>query len=533
MFRVKIAWVIAILLLFVLGMAGAMYWGTQRTDYYLERSHLAHRTHEAYIHVSLAVYQHYKELVDTLIINIESEYTNQQSEQFYPHVLTSMQNLKRAIADERIYVLGTEEEAEEDSKAAQIEELERIVFDSLRALERVNLLLRQGNQTAATEMLKLVLENIIDKKLKPMINKAIADKGEEVKRAKQRVKTLTVNLNWLAILVAICASLFSFVVALLLWRKLKTPIEALVWGVRRVAQGDLQHRININGRDEFTYVAHNFNKMTNNLAIQRTELLKAKANLEQKVEERTQALHEVNQRLQRIDQVRRKFFADVSHELRTPLTVIRGEAEVTLRGNNKEIAEYRGSLQRIVDHSSQMAKLVDDLLVIVRSESENIVFDLRLFELDKIITNAAEDAKALGQAKQLKVAVFVPEKAVWVRGNPMRLKQTLLIFIDNACRYSKSGGSIDISLTSDDDSAVIAVSDHGIGIPPEELKSIFERFYRGDQARKLVPSGSGLGLPLAKSIIKAHHGNITIKSKLGAGTTISLAIPLSNSGELV
>jgi len=528
MFRVKIAWTIVILLLFVLGMAAGMYWGTQRAEYYLERSYLAHSSHEAYIQVSLDVYQHYKELVDDILLDAEDNSSSEQTEQSFQGLLASIQNLKRATADEMTHVLGESEEPEEEGEAALVEELEYIVFESLRAFDRVNLLFRQGNQVAATEMLKSVLENTIDKGFKPKIDEAISGEAEEVERARQLVISLAQNLKTMSAFIAVSASLFALFFALLLWRNLKAPMDALVWGTRRVAGGDLEHRINIKGRNEFTYLAKKFNNMTDDLAKQRNELLEAKANLENKVEERTHELHEANCKLQRIDQVRRQFFADVSHELRTPLTVIRGEAEVTLRGRDKEIAEYRGSLQRIVDHSSQMAKLVDDLIFIVRSESANIRFDLHPLVLNQIVIEIGEDARALKQQRALDVIVSVPEQPVQVQGDESRLKQVLLILIDNACRYSQDDGQIHISLKVDHGYAVIAVSDQGVGIADEDLGSIFERFYRGDTARKLVPSGTGLGLPLAKTIIAAHQGRIMVSSKLDVGTTVSLAIPLNN-----
>ena len=526
MFRIKIAWTIVILLLFVLGMAAGMYWGAQRAEYYLERSHLAHNSHEAYIRVSLDVYQHYKELVDVILIGTENNSANEQTEQSFQGMLASLQNLKRATSDELSHVLGEAEEQEEEDEAAQVEELEHIVFESLRAFDRVNLLYRQGNQIAATEILKSVLEDTIDKGFKPKIDAAISGEAEEVEQARQRVNHLTQNLKTMSALIAVSASLFALFVAVLLWRNLRAPIDALVWGTRRVADGDLEHRININGRNEFTYLARKFNNMTDDLAKQRNELLDAKAHLEDKVEERTHELYEANCKLQRIDQARRQFFADVSHELRTPLTIIRGEAEVTLRGRDKEVAEYRGSLQRIVDHSSQMAKLIDDLLFIVRSESESIRFDLNPLALNEMVLETGEDAKALKQQMALEVIASVPEQPICVRGDASRLKQVLLILIDNACRYSQEGGQIHISLSVDHSYAVIAVSDTGVGIAEEDLGSIFERFYRGDAARKLVPSGTGLGLPLAKTIIAAHQGRIMVSSKLAVGTTVSLAIPL-------
>ena len=145
----------------------------------------------------------------------------------------------------------------------------------------------------------------------------------------------------------------------------------------------------------------------------------------------------------------------------------------------------------------------------------------------------AEDAKALAAARDLRVTVVAPPEAIHIRGDADRLRQLLLILIDNATHYTPSGGEIAIGLSADERYAVVSVSDTGIGIPAEELDLVPGRFYRGSNVMDLAPSGAGLGLHVAQSIAEAHAGEIAVTSELGCGTTVRVSLPLATATDLV
>jgi signal transduction histidine kinase len=266
--------------------------------------------------------------------------------------------------------------------------------------------------------------------------------------------------------------------------------------------------------------------MAAELQRRRAELDQSRAELEREVRERTRELYESNQALSRMDEARRRMFADISHALRTPLTVIRGEAEVTLRRRDTAGRGIRAALERIVETTTQVNKLVEDLLMVARSEALAPRAETAEIAAGKLLRDVAEAASALGAAKGLHVECAVPDRPINVRGDPDRLQQALLILVDNACLYTPAGGRIAISLTADGARAVLSIADSGVGIPPAELDLVADRFYRGSNIGHLSPSGAGLGLHIARSIVEAHGGEIEIASERPAGTRVTVRLPL-------
>ena len=528
MFRAKLALAIGILLSFTVILAVSLYWGAKESQYLLERKRTANKSLEAYMQLSLDASRHFKEEVDNIILLGNDGLTKtERSKQTYEQLQASLRHLKVKTNEEILQVMGREMEAEEREEINRVTMLEQAVFNTLQGLNRVLLLKSQGEETSAHVMLKAVLDRNIDEEFQPIIDEAIADERSEVEEAREDAMNLAKNLKVFAIVGGIGSVGFAIIVGVLLQRRLQAPIDALVSGTRNISRGNLKHRIEIKGRDEFTYLAKNFNKMTDDLEFQRAELLRAHANLEGKVTERTRELQETNRKLQKIDKMRRQFFADISHELRTPLTVIRGEAEVTLRGQQRDVAEYKNALTRIVDLSKQLTQLVEDLLLLARSESTSLRFNMQPVLLNEVIQDVAEDARALAHKKKLEVELEMPEVQVTVAGDALRIRQLLHIIIDNACRYSKPcGGLITIGLLETHGHALIMVQDQGIGIPAADLEFVFDRFYRSADARQKVASGVGLGLPLARSIAQTHNGNVELESKVGAGTKVTVWLPL-------
>ena len=240
-----------------------------------------------------------------------------------------------------------------------------------------------------------------------------------------------------------------------------------------------------------------------------------------------EALKTALQKLTEINETRSQFFADISHELRTPLTVIRGEAEVTLRGKDKPVVEYKTALERIVLLTNQLNKLVGDLLFLSRSKSGTIEITKRPIPLLNILLEVHQEAQVLAERKHASVTLHNRNDTLIVNGDPHRLRQLFMTIIDNAVNYTKPGGAIHVNLASDGTSAQVVVADNGIGIPEEDLPHVFQRFYRVKRARHhTVPSGSGLGLPIAKWIAEAHNGTVSIASVLDQGTTVTIELPL-------
>lgn len=528
MFRVRIAIALAVLLSLILILAGALYWGMQQTQYHFHRSQLAQAALEAYSRLPLDAYLHFNEIIDAILID-RSIGGGQDSQEMRARLEESMENVAAAVRREIAYLESfgmLEERQGEIQELADITAIRAIIRATLASLAQVGWLRSQGHEAEAHALLNMTLQEIIDREFRPMVEGAIERERAEAEREEQRANETARQLQAIATVVAVLSALFAAVAGFALFRSIDEPIRVLVWGTRRVAKGDLSHRIQLGGRNEFTYLARNFNFMAASLEQEHTRLLEIQAGQEKKIAQRTASLSEANNQLRRIDQTRRQFLADISHELRTPLTVIRGEAEVTLRGSRQDQEEYRTALRRIVDLSEQLAKLVDDIFFLTRADLAELRFDTTLVTLNELMAEAKESARVLAQKKRLTVTLDAPEERLIIDGDPLRLGQLLLILVDNACRYSHPSGMIALTLARAGEFARITVADQGIGIPEEEQGAIFERFYRGTQARWDAPEGTGLGLPLAKAIVKTHGGNITLKSASSAGTIITIELPL-------
>jgi len=221
----------------------------------------------------------------------------------------------------------------------------------------------------------------------------------------------------------------------------------------------------------------------------------------------------------------REFVADASHELRTPLAVIRVNAESA--AGSPSAAEAMGD---IADEAAYMTRLLDDLLLLAGSDREGIDLTLSRVDLADIVRRTAHATSGLAETSGIDLKVDAPVPLP-VDVDAERIRQVVLILLDNALKYSSRGGSIVLRATRSGDEAVVTVSDTGIGIGPEDIDRVFDRFYRVDKARSRAIGGAGLGLSIAREIVDAHHGQLKLESDLGRGTTVTLRLPLSATPE--
>jgi two-component system OmpR family sensor kinase len=325
----------------------------------------------------------------------------------------------------------------------------------------------------------------------------------------------------------------ALLLALAFSRALRRPLDQLNAGARALQRGDLAHRIAQDGPDEFSAVARSMNTMAEELADHRARETQARQQLEAQVAARTGELKGALEALQQVDARRRQLFADISHELRTPTTVILGEAEVTLRGRDRPADDYRAALLRIVSTSRQLGSVIDDLLSMARSDMDALALNRHALDLDEPLQQAIEQARALAHERGIKV--LGPQADLGdlpVMADPQRLRQLLLLLLDNAVRYSHPGGVVELLVQRtperDDGSVLceIRVVDHGIGISADDLPRVFEHTFRSEQARQHRADGSGLGLAIGRVLARAHGGDIRLESQPGHGTTALLYLPL-------
>jgi len=231
-----------------------------------------------------------------------------------------------------------------------------------------------------------------------------------------------------------------------------------------------------------------------------------------------------NTMLERIEQSfirQRQFLSDASHELRTPASVIKSLCEITLT-RERDIHEYEDTLAKIEKKVNRMTALINRILNVSRLESEIFLSSKTAVDLKSILKDVVKALHPWAQGMGTDINLKGDNLTVW--GDRDRLTEAFTNIVDNAVKYNKKGSVVKITLTGGSGMANVSVSDRGIGIPEEEQRKIFDRFYRVDKSRSLV-EGSGLGLSIAKSIVEAHNGTIEIISTAGKGTSVVVRLP--------
>lgn len=222
-----------------------------------------------------------------------------------------------------------------------------------------------------------------------------------------------------------------------------------------------------------------------------------------------------------------QFTADASHELRTPVAIIRTTAEV-IRRKPRSAGEYVEALDRILAESERITELIEDLMLLARADANVADIILEPVALAELAQNACEEARVLAEAVGITLKTGGLDQCT-VSGDHRALRRLVLVLLDNAIKYSKPRGEVQLRLElcrrGDRPMALLEVLDNGIGIAPDDLRHIFERFYRASMDRSREIDGVGLGLSIAQSIIRQHSGEIQIESKPGAGSIARVFLP--------
>ena len=234
--------------------------------------------------------------------------------------------------------------------------------------------------------------------------------------------------------------------------------------------------------------------------------------------------HDITE-LQRLEQVRREFVANVSHELRTPLTAIKGYAETLRDGGLKEPGRAAEFVEVIHRHAGRLAALIEDLLDLSSVEQGQARLELRPVSLRDVVAQAETATRPAAMERSHAVALDLPKDLPDVVADRDRLAQVLINLLDNAVKFTPEGGRIEVSARPSAGRVIVSVADNGVGIPPEDVGRIFERFYRVDRSRDRRDGGTGLGLAIAKHLTQAMGGTIEVDSRSGAGTTFRISLP--------
>jgi len=303
------------------------------------------------------------------------------------------------------------------------------------------------------------------------------------------------HIHWGIIAFLLLSTLGGWVIA----SRALRPVDEITKAAQSIGIQDLSHRLEVpQTGDEIERLAGTWNGM----------------------------LESLEEAVQRLNQ----FTADASHELRTPTAVIRTTAELALR-RERSPEEYRESLEKIQRESGRMTQLIEDLLTLARSDSHLDGLAMAPVLIGEIARDVCEDYKVLAEAKGLRLTWDLAGAGPSVQGNEPALRRLLIVLLENAIKYTHSGGEVRVRTASQAGRPVMEVSDTGIGIPGEDLTKVFDRFYRSDPSRSRATGSYGLGLAVAKWIAGKHGAGISVESVEGKGSVFRVRFPAEKLAE--
>ncbi|TAG79825.1 MAG: sensor histidine kinase [Burkholderiales bacterium] len=331
-----------------------------------------------------------------------------------------------------------------------------------------------------------------------------------------------------ALFLALLVVTFSVIATFFFIARIQRPISRVVERTQAFAHGDYAEVPTSTSKDEFGRLERALEAMRAQLVVARERDQSVQSALERLVAERTRALSESYEALMQVDARRRQFFADIGHEVRTPITVIRGEAELALRGTTLNESDYRDSFLRIIDASENLTQRSNELIELARSEFADHKPEHVLRPIALIFRRTVDQAMAIAMPRSIGLALVIDDhfETAIVSCDAPKLSQAIMIVLDNAIRYSPSHTTVCVRGSVDHDQAIMSVEDQGIGFTASDREQVFTRHFRGDRARALRADGMGLGLTIAHAIVASHGGEIYIDADRHVGARVVIKVPL-------
>jgi signal transduction histidine kinase len=309
------------------------------------------------------------------------------------------------------------------------------------------------------------------------------------------------NLAGVLGVTTVLALIAAVITSVLIADRLANPIRRLTSAARELSEGHLDTRVPTPGSSpEMSDLTAAFNSMA------------------ERVQDSIEFIRRDRDRS-------RDFLADVSHELRTPIAALRTFNELLTEGQVPDEATRQEFLEQSRAQIERLDWLASNLLELSKLDSGLVLLDLRPDDLRAVVENAVHQAQPSAERKGVSISVNLPEEALRQRHDPQRMGQVLGNLVGNAIKFTPSGGHVEVSLGASDGGAEFRVTDDGVGIDPQELPFVFDRFYRGSQASEPRATGSGLGLSIVRSIVEMHNGRVAVTSTPGSGTQVSVFLP--------
>jgi signal transduction histidine kinase len=303
---------------------------------------------------------------------------------------------------------------------------------------------------------------------------------------------LSESINRFLLLGGAVAIGIALLLTFLLSRRMSSPIGVLANAARRLGRGELSQRVQFKGKGEVGELSQAFNSMAADL--------------------------------EHAEQLRRNLVADVAHELRTPLSNIQGYLEAI---RDRVMRPNAATIRSLNEETALLSRLVDELQELSLAEAGELKLVYQAEDIAKLVKQAVISWQPQVKAKEISLSLDLPDNLPLVNIDRQRVNQVLHNLLENAVAHTHKGGTTAVAAANQGDWVEISVSDTGEGIPAEDLPNIFERFYRVDKSRARATGGSGLGLTIARRLVEAHGGKITVQSELGKGSRFSFTLPIA------
>lgn len=509
-----------VLLLVLVAIASiALIYNAQKYSFHLERSNRAQLVYTSYRAVSDHTYRKLSAMGETVeqgtLSNLEERYRNQEA------LRQALKNVRENIAAELSHV-GDAKEADE---LEHLNKIELLAEEIIRGSASVRSALENGETAAARDALAKLRSDKIEGTFNRLIDEALVEENREVVQTQLVVQDLNSVLTRLLSFIFLFFVLACAFLLITTWRSLMRNLSAFEVAAKAYQGGDFSHKVPDNVETEFSGLAEALNQMSSEVESQRLQEKNTQGNLENIIENRTRELTDSNKKLEEVSETRKQFLADISHELRTPLTIMQGEADFALRGEIKTSDQYIDALRRVKEQTVHTTRLVQDLLFVARTEDGKAPVNKRTVSIVPLVSDICDDFDIIAAEKDIHIAQNHLVVDLAVNADAGRIKQVMTILLDNALRYSYANSTIEVTTRAQDQHVLIEVADSGIGLKSHEADQVFSRFYRGGGGANKA-SGTGLGLPVAKAIIDAHNGHISLQGVEGSGTTATVSLPV-------
>jgi signal transduction histidine kinase len=370
----------------------------------------------------------------------------------------------------------------------------------------------------------LAFDELAGRDMRELLRDAVARHEAASLRESALLAEALGRIRLVGALLAISVVLGAVLAVLHFVRRLDTPFARLSAITQALAGGDYRVRSELVGRDEFAQIGRLLDTMAERVEAAQMRSVELQRNLDQLVGQRTRALTQAYETLLGIEGRRRQFFAELSHELRTPVTIIRGEAEIALR-HPDDATEVKAALGRVVEVAGELGGRVQDLLEAARGTAMDYAVALQPVALAEIVTAAVGQMQAVAAHRGVLLELDAVPQALEIEADRDRLQQALVIVLDNALRYSPPESRVCVGVTVEDEHVWVQVEDEGPGMAEEDFAHAFEPHYRGAVGRARDPSGSGIGLAIARRIVLAHRGSIELNPRQPHGLLVGIGLP--------